>query len=65
MRLYCFRLYLFIYILLFRAGPPAYGESQARGGVRVVAVGLCQSYSNTESELCLQSIPQLMAMPDP
>ena len=30
-----------------------------------VAAGLCHSYSNAGSKLCLQPTPQLMATPDP
>ena len=43
----------------------AYGDSQARGLIGAVAAGLCQSHSNVGSELRLQPIPQLTAMPDP
>ena len=48
-----------------RAAPTAYGGSQARDPVGAVASGLCQSHSNTGSEVCLQPTPQLTAMPDP
>ena len=44
--------YLFIY-LLFRATPSAYGNSQARGWIGAVAVGLRYSHSNVLSEPCL------------
>ena len=43
----------------------AYGGSQARGQIGAVAAGLRQSHSNTGSELRLQPILQLTAMPDP
>ena len=43
----------------------AYGGSQARGPIRAVAAGLCQSYSNARLEPCLQPTPQLTAMWDP
>ena len=48
-----------------RAAPTAYGGSQARGRIRAVAVGLCQSHSNAGSEPCLQPTPRLTAVPDP
>ena len=41
----------------------AYGGSQARTQIRVVAAGLCHSHSNTISEPHLRPTPQLMAMP--
>ena len=47
------------------AAPAAYGVSQARGLIRVVATGLCQSHSNAGSEPRLQPTPQLTATPDP
>ena len=43
----------------------AYGGSQARGQIRAVAAGLCQSHSNAGSESHTQPTPQLMAMSDP
>ena len=43
----------------------AYRSSQARGGIRAVAAGLHQSYSNMGSEPRLRPTPQLMAMLDP
>ena len=51
--------------LLFRATPMAHGGSQARGRIGAIAAGLRHSHSNIRSELCLQPIPQLMAMRDP
>ena len=45
--------------------PTAYGGSQARGPVRAIAAGLCQSHSNMGSEPHLKPTPQLTAMPDP
>ena len=59
---------LFIYFGLFaisKAGPAAYGGSQARGQIGAVATSLRQSHSNAGSELRLRPIPQLTAMPDP
>ena len=45
--------FIYLFILSFRAAPEAYGSSQARGPVRVVAAGLCHSHSNSGSELRL------------
>ena len=50
-------------LMLFRAARMAYGSSQARGQIRAIAAGLCQSHSNARSEPCLQ--PQLTATLDP
>ena len=41
------------------ATPTAYGGSQARGQIRVVAAGLCQSHSNSRPKPRLQPTPQL------
>ena len=49
----------FVVIVLFRATPAAYRDSQAKGGIRAVAPGLRHSHSNTRSELHLQPTPQL------
>ena len=38
------------FVLLFRAVPAAYGNSQDRGQIRAAAASLCQSHSNTRSE---------------
>ena len=57
--------YLFIYVLLFRATPMAYGGSQARGPIEAVATGLRLSLSNAGSELCLPPTPEFTASPDP
>ena len=40
---------LFIYLLLFRATPMAYGGSQARGRVGATATGLCHNLRNAGS----------------
>ena len=48
-----------------RAAPMAYGGSQARGRIGATAAGLHQSHSNTGSESCLQTTPQLTATLDP
>ena len=62
--LFCF-IYLFVYlfIYLFRAGPTAYGSSQARGQIRAAVVGLYHSHGNLGSEPRLPPIPQPMATP--
>ena len=52
---------LFLFFFLFRAILTAYGSSQ--GGIRAAAAGL--HHSHTGSEPCLQSTPQLVAMPKP
>ena len=59
-----FLFYLFIF-LSFRAAPKAYGRSQARGRIGLVAAGLRHSHSNMGSELRLRPTPQLTATPDP
>ena len=42
---------VFIYLfLIFRAAPVAYGGSQARGQIGVIAAGLRHSHSNTGSK---------------
>ena len=56
---------LFIYLLLFRATPAAYGSSQARGLIGATAAGLHHNHSNMRSEPRLRSTSQLMAMLDP
>ena len=35
--------FVFVFVLLFRAAPVAYGSSQARGQIGAVAVGLHHS----------------------
>ena len=57
---FCFCLFAFS-----RAAPAAYGGSQARGLIGAVAAGLHHSHSNTGSEPCLRTTPQLTATPDP
>ena len=49
--------FIFIFILLFRAVPVAYGGSQARALIRATAAGLHHSHSNAGSEPCVQPIP--------
>ena len=58
-------LFIFILFVFSRAAPAAHGASQARGLIGATAAGLCQSHSNTGSELRLQPTPQPMATPDP
>ena len=53
------------YFLIFRATPAAYGGSQGRGLIGVVAASLHQSHSHARSEPHLQPTPQLTAKPDP
>ena len=55
----------FFFFCLFRVARMAYGGSQARGPIGVVATGLRHSHSNVGSKPCLQPAPQLMAMPNP
>ena len=57
--------FFYLFILLFRATPSAYGGSQAGGHIGAVATGLHHSYSNVGSEPHLRPTPQFMAMPDP
>ena len=42
--------HLCMYVCLFRTSPTAYGVSQARGSIRAVSAGLCQSHSNSQSK---------------
>ena len=58
-------LYIYFVFCPFRATPVAHGVSQARGLIRAVAAGLCQSHSNARSEPRLRPTPQLTAMLDP
>ena len=44
-------LFTFIYFLLFRAAPEAYGSSQAGGGTGATAACLHHSHSNAGSEV--------------
>ena len=36
-----------LFVLLFRAAPPAYGSSQARGQIRATAAGLHHSHAGS------------------
>ena len=56
--------FVFFFFAISRAASTAYGGSQARGLTGAVAVSLCQSHSNSGSELCLRPTPQLTATPD-
>jgi len=54
-----------ILFFLFGAAPEAYGSSQVKGQIGAAAASLHHSHSNARFQPCLQSTPQLMAMPDP
>ena len=56
--------FVFFFFAISWAASAAYGGSQARGLIGAVAASLHQSHSNAGSEPCLQSTPQLTAMPD-
>ena len=58
-----FFVFCFCLFAISWATPTAYGGSQARGQIRAVATGLCQSHSNSGSEPCLQPSPKLKATP--
>ena len=45
--------YLFIYFLLFRVTPVAYGGSQVQGQIGAVVSGIHHRHSNARSELHL------------
>ena len=55
----------FFFFCLFWGHTRVYGGSQARGLIGAVAADLCQSRSNSGSELHLGPTPQLTATPDP
>ena len=57
--------FIYLFILLFRAIPAAYGGSHARGLIGAVTTGLCQRHSNAGFEPRLRTTPQLMATLDP
>ena len=57
--------FIYLFFLLFRAAPIAYGGFQARGWIRAVAASLHYSHSNVGSKPRLQATPQLTATPDP
>ena len=60
---FCVGFFFFCPFAFSRAAPTAYEGS--RGPVGAVATSLRQSHSNMGSKPSLQTIPQLMAMPDP
>ena len=62
--LFYFLLFIYLFILLFRATPMAHEGSQVRSLIGATAAGLHQSHSNTRSEPRLQPTPQLTATPD-
>ena len=55
----------FLFFLLFRNAPTAYGGSQARGPIGATAADLHHSHGNWGSELRLQPTPQIIAAPNP
>ena len=63
--LYLFIFYFFVFFAISWAAPKAYGGSQAKGQIRVVATGLRQSHSSAGSQPRLRPTPQLTATPDP
>jgi len=62
---FSFILFVCLFFGLLRAALAAYGGSQARGLIRAVAAGLCQSHYNVGSELRLRPTLQLTAALDP
>ena len=48
-----FFVFLFLFFLLLRAAPTAYGSYQAGGQIGATAAGLCHSHSNVGLELHL------------
>ena len=51
---FCFFFFFFFFCpFVSRAAPVAYGGSQARGRIGVVAASLCHSHSNARSDPCL------------
>ena len=55
----------FVFLPFLGPLPAAYRGSRARGLIRAVTTGLCQSHSNAGSEPRLRPTPQLTATPDP
>ena len=62
---FCLFVCLFPFVSLFRAGPAAYVNSQARVQIRAAAAGLHHSQRNAGSEPQMRPTPQLMVTPDP
>ena len=58
-------IYTYIFFVLSRAAPAAYGCSQARGLIGALATGLHQNHSDMGSEPHLRSTPELTETPDP
>ena len=57
--------FYYLFICLLGVAPAAYGSSQARGRIGVVAASLHHSHSNVRFELHLEPTPQLTATQDP
>ena len=55
----------YVFGVVFKASPEAYGSFQARGPIRATAAGPYHSHSHARSELCLWPIPQLTETLDP
>ena len=55
--IYSFTVPFFVVVVFLELLPEAHGGSQARGQIRVVAVGLHHSHSNSGSKPCLQPTP--------
>ena len=58
-RTYAFFCLFVCFFAISWAAPAAYGDSQARGLIRAVVAGLCQSHSNAGSKPRLQPTSQL------
>ena len=62
----CLSYFIFFFFLIFsRAAPTAYGGSQARGLIGVVADSLHHSHNNARSKPRLRPTAQLIAMMAP
>ena len=59
------RVFLSVFVFLFRIISAAYGRSRAQGRIGAAAASLHHSHSNTGSKPHLRPTPQLTATPDP
>ena len=59
-----FVFFVFVFVLLFRAGFETYGSSQARDQIGAAAASHSHSHSNAGSKPHLQPTPQFMATLD-